>query len=233
LAGLIETLQGVDWNSRKDEFFSMECNGLEAIESHLQILARWARSLETIYQDNPALPFIREAQVSAQDFISVYSLSLYKNSAASMRTIFESVLYFSYFKDHPIELKSVMRDGFHLSRTQIINYHIKHTENFASIYQKTDLENTLDNMYSDVSNIVHSSQPGVWHQIARLGEKKYDNVIATETTQLFMRTMEIINLLLLCTVTYEEWLAVEIKSRRIFLKGLTPNQARLINKQVI
>lgn len=228
-----ETLQNIDWNSSRDVFFQKKDNQLSFLEENLNVLAHWAKSLETIYQNNPALPFIREAQVSAQDFISVYSLSLYKNAAASMRTVFESILYFSYFKDHSVELQSVARDKFHLSRSQIISYHEKHTENFASIYKRTSLDCILDNMYSDVSNIVHSSQPGIWHQRAVLGQKTYDSRIANETAKLFIQTIKVINLLLLCTLRYDEWLTVPNKSRKIFLALLTDNQIELINKQTI
>lgn len=233
MSKLVDLLKNIDWNSRKDEFFSQEKNHLVSIESQLQILAHWSKSLETIYNGNPALPFVREAQVSAQDFISVYSLHLYKNSAASMRTVFESILYFSYFKDHSIELKSVLRDKFHLSRSKILTYHEKHTANFSSIYTKTGLDNILDNMYSDVSNIVHSSQPGIWHQRAVLGEKSFDPVIAEETANLFIQTIKVINLLLLCTLSYEEWLTVPTNSRRIFLSLITENQMKLLNKQIV
>ena len=233
MSKLVETLKNIDWNSSRDDFFQKEDNQLSELEHYLQILGHWAKSLETIYQHNPALPFLREAQVSAQDFISVYSLSLYKNSAASMRTIFESVLYFSYFKDHSVELQSVSRDKFHLSRSQIINYHEKHTENFSSIYKKTSLDSILDNMYSDVSNIVHSSQPGIWHQRAILGKKKYNSLIASETAKLFIQTIKVINLLLLCTLSYDEWLSVPNKSRKFFLSLLTDKQVTLINKQTI
>ena len=229
----METLKNIDWNSSRDDFLAQKDNQLSNLEEYLQILAQWAKSLETIYQYNPALPFLREAQVSAQDFISVYSLSLYKNSAASMRTIFESVLYFSYFKDHSVELQSVSRDKFHLSRSQIISYHEKHTENFASIYKKTSLDSILDNMYSDVSNIVHSSQPGIWHQRAILGEKSYNSHIASETAKLFIKTIKVINLLLLCTLSYDEWLTVPNKSRKNFLNLLTSKQVELINKQAV
>ena len=121
MSKFVDTLKNIDWNSSRDDFFTKEDNQLTSLEEYLQVLAHWAKSLETIYQNNPALPFLREAQVSAQDFISVYSLSLYKNSAASMRTVFESILYFSYFKDHAVELQSVTRDKFHLSRSQIIS----------------------------------------------------------------------------------------------------------------
>jgi len=233
LTKFVETLKNIDWNSRKDEFFDMDDEQLLLIEEHLQILAHWSKSLETIYQDNHALPFVREAQVSAQDFISVYTLSLYKNSAASMRTVFESILYFSYFKDHSVELKSVTRDKFHLSRSQIIKYHEKHTENFSSIYKKTSLDSILDNMYSDVSNIVHSSQPGIWHQHAVLGEKRYNSAIAKETAQLFVQTIRVINLLLLCTLTYDEWLTIPTASRKLFLSTVSELQIKLINKQAV
>ncbi|HHQ4570134.1 TPA: hypothetical protein ACSP3H_004435 [Aeromonas veronii] len=233
MSNFIDTVKGIDWNARKDEFFAKEDNHILEIEKNLQILAHWAKSLETIYPDNFALPFLREAQVSAQDFISVYSLSLYKNSASSMRTIFESILYFSYFKDHSVELKSVTRDKFHLSRSQIINYHIKHTDSFGSIYDKINLNETLDSMYSEVSNIVHSSQPGVWHQRAILGGKVYNSLIAKETVRLFTQTIKVINLLLLCTLTYDEWLTVPLESRKIFIKNITKEQLKLINKHVV
>lgn len=233
MSKFIETVKGINWNARKDEFFAKEDNSILEIEKYLQVLAHWAKSLETIYQDNFALPFLREAQVSAQDFISVYSLSLYKNSASSMRTIFESILYFSYFKDHSVELKSVTRDKFHLSRSQIINYHIQHTASFGSIYNKINLNEVLDNMYSEVSNIVHSSQPGIWHQRAILGEKAYNSLIAKETVRLFTQTIKVVNLLLLCTLTYDEWLTVPLESRKIFIHNITDEQLKLINKHVI
>jgi hypothetical protein len=225
-------LKNINWNHKRDAFFT-DHDGLLILENHHQILAHWSRALETIYSDSPALPFIREAQVSAQDFICVCSLGLYKNSASSIRTIFESTLYFSYFKDHLVELASVTRNKFHLSRSKIINYHIEHTPNFGNLYSSSNLEQTLDKMYSEVSNIVHSSQPGIWHQSEILGKKEYNKAIAKEAILLFKKTINVINLLLLCTLTYEEWITINPVSRKLFLKKITNPQMQLINKQVL
>ncbi|EOV0854466.1 hypothetical protein ACOKV8_004582 [Vibrio parahaemolyticus] len=226
------TIENIDWNNLRDAFTSQESLFGKA-EEKFQLLAHWSKAIETIYSDNIALPFIREAQISSQDFFCSCSLALYKCSASSIRTIFESVLYFSYFKDHVKELDSVVKRNLYMSRASLIDYHINHTDSFESLYTETNLKSELESIYKEVSSIVHGQKPGTWHSTHKLENRQFEERIAVEAVNLYCRTIDVINLLLLCTISYSEWITISPISRKFIIATLKEDQIKLIDKHVI
>lgn len=231
MSGLEDTLNTIDWNQLRDKFTSTP-ELFSPAESKFQLLAHWARALETIYIDNKALPFLREAQISSQDFFCSCSLGLYKCSASSIRTVFESILYFSYFKDHPKELDSVVRRNLYMSRAALIEYHRSHTNSFHALYENTKLKSDLELIYKEASSIVHGQKPGTWHSTYILSQRSFDPHICEESIKLFCRTIDVINLLLLCTLDYSEWTTINPSSRKLMLSALTETQLSMIDKDV-
>lgn len=231
MATLKDTINSVDWNELRNQFTSSSELFLPA-EKKFKLLAHWARGLETIYTDNRALPFLREAQISSQDFFCSCSLGLYKCSASSIRTVFESVLYFSYFKDHLKELDSVITRNLYMSRSVLIEYHRNHTNSFDALYTDTKLKSDLEQIYKEASSIIHGQKPGTWHPTHILSERKFDPDICKEAVSLYCRTVDVINALLLCTLDYTEWTTINPNSRKIILSELNEEQLSIINKDI-
>lgn len=228
---LKDTINNIDWNKLRDKFTS-KSEIFTPAENKFQLLAHWSRALETIYSDSMALPFIKEAQISSQDFFCSCSLGLYKCSASSIRTIFESVLYFSYFKDHPKELDSVVRRNLYMSRATLIDYHRSHTNSFDALYENTKLKRDLEQIYKEVSSIVHGQKPGTWHPTHILSQRDFDEKICHEAVNLYCRTVDVINLLLLCTLDYNEWITINPGSRKLILSVVHEDQLSIIDKDI-
>ena len=90
-------------------------------------LAVWALQLENADAGNPALSFVREMQIGGQHVTALVALSLYKPAAARIRSVFECALYYTYFRTHPSELQTLIRDPeYFVDKQELIDYHKKH-----------------------------------------------------------------------------------------------------------
>ena len=132
---LASALSAVDWNSNANEFLA-DALTCEKIASCNMSLALWAHQIELEEAGNPALSFLREMQISGQHVAALCALALYKPAAASMRTVVESCLYYSYFRTHPSELATLVRSSkYFTDKYSILEYHKEHTPKFSERQQ--------------------------------------------------------------------------------------------------
>lgn len=221
MSNLLDNVCNVDWNANCNLARPEEATFINA-EKSLVKLAQWSKQIENIYQDNLALPFIREAQVSAQDFCCLISLGLYKVSASSLRTILESFLYFSYFKDHEVELRTLsLADSYYISKKEIIDYHGVHTLGYKKKSQDLGFTGDLEKFYKKISSIVHGQLPGVWHSSSCLSDKTFDKTLTEEAVSDFVELVAIINIFMLMLISDEDWLNLDNGVKRNFQKGLS------------
>src|SRR5260221_11290517 len=106
---LVAALKAVDWNINVDRFLN-NANAVDTISKGNLRLAVGSKQLENSDKHNPALCFIRELQVAGHNVAALAALALYKPAAASMRTILEAALYYSYFRTHISELATLAID---------------------------------------------------------------------------------------------------------------------------
>lgn len=225
-----DVICSVNWNENCN--LSKNENALfSKAEVSLIKLANWCKQIENIYSGNIALPFIREAQLSAQDFCCLVSLGLYKTSASSLRTILESFLYFSYFKDHLVELQSLSEvDSYYISKQDVLDYHCQHTREYKEKARISGLSSRLAAIYGKISAIVHGQMPGVWHSSSCLSDKKFDAKLAEEAIFDFNDLIEIINLFMLIIISDEDWLNIDQKIKAVLLRGLTGKTKDMIQR---
>lgn len=219
---LADALSSVDWLSSVDDF----CRSKEAVSrctACMERMARWARQLEEADSGNPAIVFVREAQVQAHYVACLVGLALYKPAAGAIRAAVESMLYYSYFRSHPSELATLVRSArYYVSKAEIIDFHREHTPEFRGKEQCLGLVGRLDEWYSEASAIVHGQIPGKWVSHTDLAKIAPDVDTIARCLDLFERGERIIHELLLCT-SNDLWTSFSVEARRVLSKGLAPN----------
>lgn len=146
-----------------------------------------------------------------------------------MRSMVECALYYSFFRQHPQELHTLVRNSkFYASKKQIIHHHGLHVAGYHDLNLKLHFEEKLNDWYGEVSAIVHGQIPGVWTSKS-LSDTAPLYAGATAPTKLFERAVEIVQLTLLITIENEEWEGINPKSRMILQKGLSKQQKAALN----
>jgi len=218
---LIDSLNEINWDDICSES-TKEVAIYSGIEESLSILSTWLGELISNHECNPALPFLYEAHVSLNDFCSSISLGLYKLSASSLRIVLESFLNFSYYKDHPVELNTLIsNDSFYLGKAEIIEYHLLHTPQFNERSRQLDTINKLNIFYKEISQVIHGQIPGKWHTCMAFLDRKYDKDSFQIVASKFCNLSEIINLFLISSLKNEEWINLNHRSKKLFFKGMS------------
>ncbi|HFT7412831.1 hypothetical protein [Stenotrophomonas maltophilia] len=221
-ADLADALNGVDWNKNRDSFVS---NGALVDSVHTSILrvAIWARELELIDGGNIALPFVREMQHGSHNVAKCFALALYKPAAASMRSMLECALYYTYFRSHPAELGTLVRDDkFYISKKDVLEFYKKHVPGYALRQSSLNLSDALDKWYSRTSAIVHGQIPGDWKSTLELEDTLHESAISAEVAAHFEQCSKIISDLFLCVLGAEAWRYMSTPSKCYFTKGVAP-----------
>jgi hypothetical protein len=192
------------------------------------VVALWNDAL--IFQDfdNPALPYLQEMKSSGFYVPACLSLGLHKPAATLMRAVVENALYFSYFRDHPVELRTAASAGkYYVDRTAVLEYHDTHTFRFKERQAAVGFKGLLNSWYSDMSSIVHGQVPGVWSSRS-LKETAFDPSICEIAVEKFKTCVSIVNLLFLVTTPHEIWEGIRPDTRALFLKGLSAKKKQAL-----
>lgn len=214
-------LNSIKWSDNIKDFLKQndQKEKLNAINLRLAI---WLKQLEQVDRGNPALTFVREMQTAGQMAVALTSLCLYKPAASSIRTVIETALYYTYFRTHPAELSTLIRDkNFYVSKGEIIEYHKIHTDNFRQSQEKMGLLSKLEVSYSLLSSIVHGQLPGIWSQDGSLKNIKPNKATEQQVVQRFSEGEDIVHRLFLCTIAPEMWGDFSTTAKKALLKGLS------------
>ena len=225
---LNQALSSVDWNSNVQEFLSQD--GLvEELAECSRRLAIWALQFERIDRQNPALAFIREMQVSGHYVASLTGLALYKPAAAAMRTILETALYYTYFRSHLSELRTLSRDSsFFMLKSEIVEYHKAHTPDFVDLQNRFNLVVDLNDWYGRTSSIVHGQIPGTWVEHTSMDQIGHVEGGLPKVVDTFKEGESIVHRFFLCTAGRELWDGFTSTSKTYLLKGIPgPTKAAL------
>lgn len=217
---LTTALGTIDWAQNVTTFLK-DVKSTEAIARANLRLAVWAKQLENVDQRNPALCFIREMQVASQHVAVLTALALYEPSAASMRTMLETALYYTYFRTHHTELATLAVDSnFYVGKRELLDYHKNHTIDFNCLQQKLGLLSKLDNWYHRVSSIIHGQIPGDWVEHKSVSEIRHIPSTQSIVVETFTDGEELVHLLFLCTVGRELWNGFSSRAKKRLLTGL-------------
>jgi hypothetical protein len=214
-------LKAVNWNENVASFLT-DAGLVQAVAQCNYRLALWCGQFEASDEGNPALPFIREMQTAGHSVAALLALGLYKPAAASMRTVLETALYYTYFRSHIVELATLVRDSqFFLYKQDILDYHGLHTPGFKGLQAMLGLVGDLNSWYSRISALVHCQVPGGWSQRQGLAATKHDSAILALVGQEFVTCESVVHRLFLCTAGRELWGTFSHTAKRYLIKGLT------------
>lgn len=218
---LVDALKSVDWVANTTAFCG-DKPALELMDSATKQLAHWSSELEAIEKSNPALGFVREMQISAQQVAALLALSMYKPAASSMRVIVEAALYYTYFRTHPIELATLVRKpDYYVEKAEIIEFHKLHTDGFQVCQARFALVDKLNKWYGRISAIVHGQLPGVWVTHTKLSGILHDKNIQDLAIVEYCSGIELVHHLFLCTVGRELWSTFSTPAKVALLHGIS------------
>jgi hypothetical protein len=230
-AKLISALSAVDWNAQIAAFAPQD--EMKEIAQACMTLAVWARQLEDAEKGNLALPFIREMQVASHNVAALAGLSLYKAAAASIRTSVECALYYVYFRSHPSELATLVRDNaYYIDKNSIIAYMKVHIPNFLQREQSVNLIGRLNDWYSEISAIVHGQKPGGWASKKAIESTKFDKGALGEMTKKFQEGVQIVDGLFKVALAPEIWFRFSTDAKKLLVKGMPGNQKQVLQLDV-
>jgi hypothetical protein len=222
-------LSRVDWSGSVALFAADDARLKELSAGSLRV-ALWAHALEGADAGNSALPFVRASQLEMQYVAALIALSLYRPAAASMRSMVEGVLYYSFFRSHPAELTTLLApDGkFYMDKQEILDWHKVHTPFFRLRCDVLQLIDPLSKWYSRVSAITHGQLPGTWSSHAALGDVAPDaNLIHAAISEHVIGT-EVAHKVYLATVDTGVWSRIPTAHRRQLVDGISkPDLVRL------
>lgn len=220
---LTAALTSVDWNANVAAFID-QAHLVERIAASGFRLALWANQFESAdngQNGNPALCFIREMQIAGHLVATTSALACYKTTAASLRTIVETALYYTYFRVHPVELGTLVRNSkWFISKDDVIEYHRLHTDGFAENQQRLQFVAQLNPWYSRMSAIIHGQLPGQWVTQVSIADTKPDLPTLEKIADEFEQCVRIVDALFLCTAGKELWDYFSHAAREILIKGM-------------
>jgi hypothetical protein len=225
---LAQALAGIDW-AKNIQAFTSDAVCIEGIAKANLRLAVWAKQFESVEKSNPALCFIREMQLAGHHVAVLSGLALYKCAAGSMRTMVETALYFTYFRTHPSELATLVRDpDYYVTKSDLVEYHKEHTRDFVDLQKHFALLTRLQAWYGIVSAVIHGQVPGKWTQATSLSEIHYIGPTLRLVTDTFAEGSELVHNLFLCTVGRELWDHFSPTAKGTLIAGLAgPVKAKL------
>jgi hypothetical protein len=226
---LKNALLSVDWNTHIKTFLDDEIVLAQKMAQCNLRLAIWAKQFEKTDKGNPALPFIREMQFASFDVVTLTALSLYKPAAAAMRTLLENALYYTYFRQHPAELATLVRNtAFYVEKSELLDYHKIHTPNFIQQERAFGLIDKLNKWYKEISSLTHGQKPGEWRTHTSLAEIQHVKETLPIVVDRFATGVEIVHDLFLCTVAKTLWQDFSSQAKRELIKGISGENKKIL-----
>lgn len=213
------SLLAVNWQDNV-EAFCREDSHIKDLHSAISKIAMLARQIQIVEVGNPALPFVHEMQLSGHDVVRCISLSLYKPAISAMRSMLECAIYYCYFRSHPAELKTLVRDDkYYLSKSEIMDYFQVHVDGWKKKQSAIALVSRLDSWYSKVSAIIHGQIPGSWSKSLAISDSSHYDTLLKETVKFAVDCADISRDVMICSFMGEAWRFVETDAKRELLRG--------------
>lgn len=225
---LIVAVRAIDWSANLEAFARASDLKDQVAICNLR-LAVWSKQLENADKGNQALTFVREMQVQGHYAAALLAIGLYKPAAAAMRGMFDSALYYTFFRSHPVELDTLVRShDFFLDKRTILDFHRRHTPDFQTKQDSLGLVSRVEAWYAEVSAIVHGQMPGKWTTHEQLAELAFSKLLATEAVSMLARGEAVVHRLFLSTVSSSTWHGFSTAAKKELLKGMTPLAKRAL-----
>lgn len=214
-------LSAVNWAGNVAQYCADE-DVVERMEAAGLRLAVWSKQFENIEgKVVPAICFVREMQTAGHLTAAAAALGVYKLAASGMRTVVETALYYSYFRVHPVELATLLRDEkWYIGKQEVLDYHAVHTDGFADLQKKLSLAAILNPWYSKMSAIIHGQVPGAWHSQQGIADIKSSKELSQDVAAQFEECIRIVDRLFLLTVGRELWAYFSPSAKKSILHGV-------------
>jgi hypothetical protein len=227
-AKLKAALEAVDWNALVADFLAAPGKPEIFATGNLR-LAIWAKQLEEVDKGNPALIFVREMQLAGQNVTVLSSLGLYKAAAGPMRATFETALYYTYFRAHPVELATLARDpSYYVDKTGILEFQKMHVPGFTPKQEKLGLVSRINSWYKSISAIVHAQNPGAWSTATAVADIALDLETLGELATEFTVAVSLVDDLFKISLAPEVWSDFSHASKAALLKGVSAEHRVLL-----
>lgn len=214
-------LLAVKWQDHVTAFCA-DAALVERFEASGLRLAIWSKQFEHIEgKDNQAICFVREMQTAGHLAVTATALACYKLAASGLRTVVETALYYSYFRSHPTELATLLRDDkWYVSKQEIIEYHMTHTPGFAELQKKFPLAAILNPWYSRMSAVIHGQIPGAWHSQKAISQIAPNGLLLAEVAKELEECIQIVDRLFFTTVGKDLWEYFSPTAKKSLLHGM-------------
>jgi hypothetical protein len=133
----------------------------------------------------------------------------------------ETGLYYTYFRTHPSELITLVRDPqYYIDKKEVLEYHKLHSVEFTALQSQLGLVSRLEKWYAEVSAVVHGQIPGTWAEHQALASTA--PISATEKIVLakFVEGVDVLHRLFLCTTGKHLWDHFSSTAKNELLHGL-------------
>lgn len=225
-------LLSVDWNQNAKDLCSNSIATKRIQDCNLRIAA-WSRQLEIIEKGNPAISFIREMQYGGHNVASCLALALYKPAAASMRAVVECALYYTYFRSHPSELASLVRDSdYYVTKRDVMNFYQKHVANYQRRQMTLSYGDRLESWYSETSAVVHGQIPGFWTNGHGVTSTLYNEGLLEMAVSHFEKASHLVQDTFICVLGESIWAFVESDAKAFFVKGMAGDKKTALGLDV-
>lgn len=218
---LSAAILSVNWEGHVGTFCA-DTPTVERFETAGLRLAIWSKQFEIIEgKENQAICFVREMQAAGHLAVTATALACYKLAASGLRTVVETALYYSYFRNHPAELATLLRDDkWYVSKQDVVDYHLTHTPGFSDLQKKFPLGAILNPWYSRMSAIIHGQVPGVWHSQKAISQIAPNSLLMSEVVKEFEECIQIVDRLFFTTVGKDLWEYFSPSAKKSLLHGL-------------
>ena len=225
---LLACVRRVDWD-RNSSAFCENPSWPQRVDDALAVVAVWVHQLEKMDQGNPALSFVREAHSSAIAASVLMAVGMYKPAAASMRACLECAMYFSFFRDHPAELRTLtLSPAFYVTKEYIVDYFKTHGVRFGEREQAVAFLSRLAPWYARISAVIHGQVPGVWSNGPRLDDDHSDSDRVVEVLEFFERMSELVNGCFIATLPEAHMRVIDKSARDLLAKGMSAEKRRVL-----
>lgn len=230
---MIETLAAVlarqDWNEARSWFLEQHDRVERAERAHRRA-ALWVEQLLKVEGTNPAAPFVREVQVHSHHALSLLSLGLLRPAVAEARAMVETALYYTYFREHPAELRTLARPDadWYTDKAAILDFHKRHTDRYVERASALGLPSQLERWYRQVSGLTHGQIPGRLGGSTRLDQTPRDEAALEDALALYVSGCEIVHLVMLTTLGASIWWEMEHDAKTKLGHGISAEKRKVL-----
>lgn len=223
----VQALASLPLDKAKAVEFARSAEGRRLEATFLPIIT-WCTELERLNKANPA-NFLLAGTYSEIIYIcALLPFCFYRSAYMSLRSVIDEVLAYSYYMTHPVELRTAcQKEGFYLTKERFWSYHMEHTPDFGKLASATGIATESNQLYSDLSRIVHAQVPDHVCTITAFSDIQFNLQAVRDFLKVQQRTCRMLGVFALI-VFRELFRDLTIEAKRTVLRGMSGDLVRRI-----